>query len=196
MLSHPPRALLTGAVLLLMTAACGYAAGAMRQASAQATRTALAQKVDPAGGPGRTLGLSRVAIPAHTRLGLHRHPGTQIAYIQKGTLTYTVRTGMVSVYRGEADQNPQVVRRVGAGQTGEVRAGEWVIEPPSAVHFGANHDDVPVRILLATLFKTGRPPSIPVTDDASRCANVASGSLVAHDFNERRACGVVARREG
>ena len=52
MLSHPPRAVFTGAVLLLMTAACGYAAGAMRQAPAQATRTALAQKVDPAGAPG------------------------------------------------------------------------------------------------------------------------------------------------
>ena len=196
MRSHPPRALLTGAVLLLISAACGYAAGAVHHAPAEATRTVLAQKVGPAGARGRTLALSRVTIPAHTRLGLHRHPGTQIAYVQKGTLTYTVRTGVVSVYRGEADQNPQVVRRVGAGQTGEVRAGEWVIEPPSAVHFGANHDDIPVRILLATLFKTGRPPSIPVTDDASRCANVASGSLVAHDFNERSACGEVARREG
>ena len=188
MLSHPPRALLAGAVLLLMTAASGYAAGAMRQAPAQATRTVLAQKVDPAGGPGRTLALSRVTIPADTRLGLHRHPGTQIAYIQKGTLTYTVRTGVVSVYRGAADQNPEVVRRVGAGQTGQVRAGEWVIEPPSAVHFGANHGDTPVRILLATLFKTGRPPSIPVTDDASQCANVASGAPVAHDFKSQTGC--------
>ena len=188
MLSHPLRALLAGAVLLLMTAASGYAAGAMRQAPAQATRTVLAQKVDPAGGPGRTLALSRVTIPADTSLGLHRHPGTQIAYIQKGTLTYTVRTGVVSVYRGAADQNPEVVRRVGAGQTGQVHAGEWVIEPPSAVHFGANHGDTPVRILLATLFKTGSPPSIPVTDDASQCANVASGAPVAHDFKSQTGC--------
>jgi quercetin dioxygenase-like cupin family protein len=181
-LSHPPRALLAGAVLLLMTAASSYSAGAMRhRVQAQATRTVLAQKVDPAGGPGRTLALSRVTIPAHTRLGLHRHPGTQIAYVQKGTLTYTVRTGVVSVYRGAADQNPQLVRRVGAGQTRRVQAGEWVIEPPSAVHFGANRGDRPVRILLATLFKTGRPPSIPVTDDASQCANIASGSQIAHD---------------
>ena len=69
MLSHPLRALLAGAVLLLMTAASGYAAGAMRQAPAQATRTVLAQKVDPAGGPGRTLALSRVTIPADTQTG-------------------------------------------------------------------------------------------------------------------------------
>ena len=161
MLSDPPRALLAGAALLLMTAASSYSAGAIHHVQAQATRTVLAQKVDPAGGAGRTLALSRVTIPAHTRLGLHRHPGTQIAYVQKGTLTYTVRTGVVSVYRGAADQNPQLVRRVSAGQTRPVEAGEWVIEPPSAVHFGANRGDTPVRILLATLFKTGRPPSIP-----------------------------------
>ena len=170
MLSHSPRALLLGAALLLMTAAGGYAAGAMRQPAPQPTRTVLAQKVDPAGAPGRTLALSRVTIPAHTRLGLHRHPGTQIAYVQKGTLTYTVRTGVVTVYRGAADQDPQVVRRIGPGQTGPVNAGEWVAERPSDVHFGANDGDGTVRILLATLFKTGRPPSIPVDEDAARCA--------------------------
>ena len=182
MRSYSPTALLTGA-LLLITAACGYAAGAVHYAPAQATRTELAQATDPAGARGRTLGLSRVTIPAHTRLGLHRHPGTQIAYIQRGTLTYTVRTGVVSVYRGPADENPELVRRVAAGQTAKVRAGEWVIEPPSSVHFGANQGDKQVRILLATLFKTGRPSSIPVTEGESQCANVA-------------ACVQSARREG
>jgi quercetin dioxygenase-like cupin family protein len=165
-LSHSSRALLVGA-LLLVTAACGYAAGAVHHAPQQATRTALAEATDPAGAPGRTLGLSRVTIPAHTQLGLHRHPGTQIAYIQKGTLTYTVKTGVVPVYRGPADQDPELVRRIAAGETGKVHAGEWLIERPSSVHFGANRGDTTVRILLATLFKTGRPPSIPVEDDGS-----------------------------
>ena len=81
-----------------------------------------------------------------------------------------MRTGVVSVYRGPADEDPEVVRRVAAGETGKVFAGEWVIEPPSAVHFGANDGDRPVRLLLATLFKTGRPASIPVTDEEARCA--------------------------
>jgi quercetin dioxygenase-like cupin family protein len=171
-LSHSSRALLIGA-LLVVTAACGYAAGAVGQAPAQATRTVLAQAVDPAAARGRTLALSRVTIPADTQLGLHRHPGTQIAYIQKGTLTYTVRIGVVPVYRGPADQDPELVRRIGAGQTGEVHAGEWVIEPPGAVHFGANRGDTPVRILLATLFKTDRPPTIPVMDGDS-CASGAT----------------------
>jgi quercetin dioxygenase-like cupin family protein len=166
--SPVPRAAAFAAVALLLAAAGGaYAAVAQREAPAQATREALAQAVDPAGVRGRTLGLARVTIPPHTRLGLHRHPGTQIAYIQTGTLTYTVRSGTVNVYRGAADQHPRVVRRVAAGQTGTVHAGEWVIERPSAVHFGANRGDRSVVILLATLFRTGSPPSIPVPASAT-----------------------------
>jgi len=150
---------------LLPVAAVGYgAAWAQQPPAQQATRTVLAQAVDPAGAPGRTLALSRVTIPAHTRLGLHRHPGTQIAYVQRGTLTYTVRTGVVNVYRGAADRDPRIVRRVAAGETGVVHAGEWVIERPRAVHFGANETDRPVRILLATLFRNGMPASIPVPE--------------------------------
>jgi hypothetical protein len=161
-LSRSRLAMLAGTALLPLTAGGAYAAGAA-QAPAQATRTVLAQAVDPAGGHGRTLALLRVVIPAHVRLGLHHHPGTQIAYVQTGTLAYTVRTGVVNVYRGAADKQPRVVRRVAAGQTGSVHAGEWVIERPLAVHFGANRGSRPVVILLATLFENGRPPSIPVS---------------------------------
>jgi quercetin dioxygenase-like cupin family protein len=162
MLSRARLALLAGAVLLPATAAVAYAAAVAHQPPAAATRTVLAQAVDPAGSRGRTLALSRVTIPAHTRLGLHRHPGTQIAYVQTGTLTYTVRKGVVNVYRGAGDQEPTVVRRVAAGRTGTVRAGEWVIERPRVVPFGANEGDRPVLILLATLFRNGAPASIPV----------------------------------
>ena len=158
---HPRSALVAGVFVLALTAAGAYAAGAAKQRP-QATRAVLAQAVDPPGARGRTLALSRVTIPAHTRLGLHRHPGVQLAYVEKGTLTYTVQRGVVKVYRGAADQGPREVRRVAGGETGIVRAGEWVIERPRVVHFGANKTDRPVVILLATLFKNGRPASIPV----------------------------------
>ena len=108
-----------------------------------------------------------MTIPAHTRLALHRNPGIQLAYVQKGRLTYTVERGVVNVYRGAADQDPRVVRRVTDGQTGSVNAGEWVIERPRVVHFGANDGDRPVVILLATLFKNGSPASIPVMPAAA-----------------------------
>src|SRR3954467_15644539 len=162
-MSLPRSAILAVALLLPVVAVGAYAAGTHESAS-QATRTVLAQAVDPAGARGRTLGLARVTIPAHTRLGLHRHPGVQLAYVQKGTLTYTVKRGVVNVYRGAADQKPRVVRRVAGGHTGSVKAGEWVIERPHVVHFGANNGDRRVVILLTTLFKNGSPASIPVPE--------------------------------
>jgi quercetin dioxygenase-like cupin family protein len=157
-----PRSCLL-AVVVLLSAGGGYAVGAVNQSAPQPTRVVLAQAVDPTGGKGRTLALSRVTIPPHTSLALHRHPGTQIAYIQSGTLTYTVKSGSVPVYRGAADQHPRLVRRVTSGHSGTVHAGEWVIERPTTVHFGANNGDHPLVILLATLFPTGSPPSIPVS---------------------------------
>jgi quercetin dioxygenase-like cupin family protein len=158
--------MMAGVALLPTTAVAAYAAGSERATitvAPAATRDVLAQVVDPAGAKGRTLALSKVVIPAHTALALHRHPGNQIAYIERGTLTYTVRTGVVKVYRGPADDHPKVVRSVRAGQTGSVHTGEWVVERPGDVHFGANNGSGKVVILLATLFTDGSPASIPVT---------------------------------
>lgn len=151
------------ALILAATAAGGYAVAVAHDSPAQSTRTVLAQAVNPTGARGRTLALSRVTIPPRTRLALHHHPGTQIAYIQSGTLTYTVKTGVVPVYRGAADQSPRLIRRVRAGHSGVVRTGEWVIERPNVIHFGANRGRTPLVILLATLFTNGSPPSIPAS---------------------------------
>src|SRR5688500_11695150 len=142
-------------VALLATAGGGYVAGAASNEPNSATRTVLAQVLDPKGAKGRTLALSRVRIPADTALALHRHPGHQLADIERGTLTYTVRRGAVKVFRGAGDADPKVVRTVRAGQSGRVRPGEWVVERPGDVHFGADRGDEPVAILLATLFTNG-----------------------------------------
>jgi quercetin dioxygenase-like cupin family protein len=75
-----------------------------------------------------------------------------------------VRSGVANVYRGAADQSPRLVRRIAAGETRRVRTGEWLIERPRMVHSGANGADRPLVILLATLFKTGSPASIPVPE--------------------------------
>jgi hypothetical protein len=162
----PARRMLSVVAVVALLPAAG-AAGQSLAGDAQSgqapTREALAQVVNPRGAAGRTLGLSRVTIPARTALAPHRHPGYQIAYIERGTLTYTVRTGVVRIYRGAADASPRLVDTIRAGETGRVRAREWVVERQGDVHFGANRGRRPVVILLATLFTTGSPASIPVT---------------------------------
>jgi quercetin dioxygenase-like cupin family protein len=125
-----------------------------------AKRTALAESTKVRGAPGRTLGLSRVAIPVGGRIALHHHEGTQVSYIQSGVLTYTVRSGGVTVYSGPAD-NPTVVRKISSGQTGSITAGDWIVEQPSTVHRAANKGKAKVVIYLATLLKKGAPPSTP-----------------------------------
>jgi hypothetical protein len=152
----PARRMLPVVVVIASLPAAGAAArslGPGAQPAAAPTREPLAQVVSPRGAPGRTLGLSRVTIPPHTALAPHQHPGYQIAYIQRGTLTYTVRTGVVPIYRGPADAAPRRVRTL--------RAGEWLVERQGDVHFGANRGRRAVVILIATLFTNGSPPSIP-----------------------------------
>jgi hypothetical protein len=147
--------------LLPAAGAAAQSVGAEAQPAQAPAREALAQVVNPRGARGRTLGLSRVTVPARTALAPHRHPGYQIAYIERGSLTYTVRTGVVRIYRGAADASPRLVRTIRAGQTARVRAREWLVERQGDVHFGANRGRRPVVILLATLFTTGSPASIP-----------------------------------
>jgi quercetin dioxygenase-like cupin family protein len=151
------------AVALLAGGAIGAAGGALvvAQTSPTAKREALAQSTKPKGAKGRTLGLSKVVIPPGAVLALHHHEGTQIARIVAGTLTYTVRNGKVRVRSGEAE-DPRFVRFIKAGQTGRIKAGQWIVEQPSDVHMAANNGDEKIVIYLATLLKTGAPPSTPV----------------------------------
>jgi len=157
---RPVGLLLLGALLsaLLLPSAFGEEATAPT-----AKREALAQTDQVQGAPQRTMVLSKVTVPPGAELALHHHLGTQIARIDSGALTYTVREGSVTVRRGESDQDPQVVRTIKAGQTGRIKAGQWIVEQPSAIHQAANRGTVPVVIYLATLLRKGAPPSTPVS---------------------------------
>jgi len=137
------------------------------KAAPSVVRNALAQTSVVQGAPGRTMVLSRVAVAPGAELALHHHLGTQVARIAAGTLTYTVREGSVVVRRGEADRDPKVVRTIAAGQTGRIRAGEWIVEQPSTIHQAANRGAEKVVIYISTLLKDGAPPSTPVPQPGS-----------------------------
>lgn len=128
----------------------------------EAKRDAMAQTARVQGAPKRELVLSRVVVPAGAKLALHHHLGTQVARIESGVLTYTVQQGSVVVRRGQSDADPTVVRTIEAGQTGRIKAGEWIVEQPSDIHRAANASSEPVMIYLATLLKAGAPPATPV----------------------------------
>jgi quercetin dioxygenase-like cupin family protein len=110
---------------------------------------------------GKVLGLTSVTIPAGAVIPKHHHPGTQVATVLAGTLSYHVYVGSVSVYR-EVAGAPVLAFRIRPGHTGTLRAGDTLIEQPNDVHQAENHGTKAVRIVLATLFPAGAPPSIPV----------------------------------
>ena len=132
------------------------------EAAPTVVRNALAQTSHVQGAPGRTMVLSRVTVPPGVELATHHHLGTQIAHVEAGTLSYTVRQGVAVVWEGEADQHPRKVRTIGAGQTARLRPEQWIVEQPSDVHEAANRGGVPVVLYIATLLRTGAPPSTPV----------------------------------
>jgi hypothetical protein len=156
---RPRLLLIAAASVALMLAAAGYVI-AQSNAPPAVKRDALAQSTNVKGAKGRTLGLSRVVIPPRGAIALHHHEGTQIAFIQSGVLTYTVRDGVVPVMRGPAD-DPQVVRHIRSGQTGKIAAGQWIVEQPSTIHQAANQGRAKIVIYLSTLLKSGAPPSTP-----------------------------------
>lgn len=155
---------------LVLALAVGIVLGALlpaafgkTEAAPTAIRNALAQTDQVQGAPDRTMVLSRVVVQPGAKLATHHHLGTQIARVQSGVLHYTVRQGSAIVRHGESDQDPALVRKIEAGQTGAIRSGQWTVEQPSDVHEAANRGTIPVVLYLATLLKDGAPPSTPVS---------------------------------
>jgi quercetin dioxygenase-like cupin family protein len=159
-----PR-LAVGLALLVAFALGAILPGAFAQTKVAPTaiRNALAQSSQVLGAPNRTMVLSRVEVEPGAKLALHHHLGTQIAHVEAGTLTYTVRRGSAVVRKGESDQSPQTVRTIKAGQTAPIRTGQWIVEQPSDIHEAANRGSAPVVLYISTLLKTGAPSATPVT---------------------------------
>lgn len=114
----------------------------------------------PESAPDQRLELVRYVIEPGTTLPAHIHPGTQLAWIESGELTYTVVRGEIRVERAAENGTPAPVEWLQSGETTVLRPGDAVIETEGNVHFGANHGTEPLVILAATLLETGEPASI------------------------------------
>lgn len=160
--STPTRRRVALAGLVLVAAAAATAPVVVAAGDGgTATRASLAE-ARAKGAPGRELGLSQVTIPPGVTLVKHRHPGTQVATIVSGRLTYTVFVGAVEVYRTAADGSSALSRTVEPGTTAVLLPGDTVVEQPGDIHQGGNRGSKPVVITLATLFPDGAPSAIAV----------------------------------
>jgi len=158
-----PRPGMLAAVLAAFTLGAILPGALAKDGEPTAVRSALARSSNVQGAPERTMVLSRVVVEPGAKLALHHHLGTQISRIASGTLNYTVRRGSAAVWEGDAENEPQLVRKIAVGETDRVRPGQWLVEQPSDIHEAANRGSTPVVIYLATLLKSGSPPASPVT---------------------------------
>ncbi len=110
--------------------------------------------------PGQILRLVRVIIPAGDEVAPHSHPGTQLAFISEGILTYTVIDGEVDVSRA-ADSGNAMVETFQTGDTLKLEVGDSIREPKGMIHMARNDGGQPVVIYLLSLFPEGEPVSNP-----------------------------------
>lgn len=159
--SFLPVGLLASIILL---GACGDGATATDVAPSPAAVTEVTKQifgtVVPASAKGQDLYLYTVVIPAGEAIAPHTHPGAQLGHIQKGTLTYTVIDGEVTVIRdaGTAQESSEVIE---AGTTTQLETGDTVIESKGMVHEATNEGSDEVQVLLASLFPEGAELSSP-----------------------------------
>jgi quercetin dioxygenase-like cupin family protein len=154
-------------LLVAIPVTAGVTALVVAGRSASAASPPAALRIDLAAGspsfaPGYRLSLTEAIVPPGGAFPAHRHPGMQVAYIESGTLQFTVYRGKVNVFRGHPGASQKLVRVLRAGRTGSIRTGEWIIETPSLWHRGANVGRKRVVILLATLLRADKAPAIPV----------------------------------
>lgn len=152
-LRRPVAMCLVMLLALFGLAACADDNGAPAPAPAGVTRESFVA-TRPPGATGRELTLSRVTVEPAAGLAPHTHPGTQMAHIDQGTLTYSVYHGQVTVTRSEG-----ATETYGAGETIQLNTGDSLIEPRGMVHSAKNDGGEPVVILLTSLFDAGEPAS-------------------------------------
>ena len=131
----------------------------------EVTREILGQTA-PEQASGHELYLVRVTVPAGALLAPHTHPGTQVARIERGTLTYTIISGTATVVRAGADGEAGETEEVSGPATVRLRKGDTVIEPEGMVHEAANRGERKVIIVLTALLTEGAPLSEPAEDPA------------------------------
>ena len=109
----------------------------------------------PLAAPGETLELVQYTIPSGAKLPVHKHPGVQMATIEKGELTYhVVSHGEVQVNRHDGDEET-----IHPGQSATFTSGDSWVEPVGMVHYAENRSDTSVILMSTSLLDDHEPPT-------------------------------------
>lgn len=151
--------------IFLLAGTAGLVAVAALAGSAGSIPTEGAQRLDvadgvAAGANGQALAMYKVTIPAGTILDWHYHPGTQVAWIGRGRLHYTVVRGTAYQMIPRLGASPRRVP-IRFGQTRVLLPGQGLLEPKGMQHY-ASTPDGPVITIVTVLKKPSAAGTIPL----------------------------------
>jgi hypothetical protein len=145
----------------LLPLAATAAASLVLASTAVAVPVERAERLDvaegaAAGAGGLALAMYKVTIPRNTVLDWHYHPGSQVAWIVRGRLHFTVVRGTAYQMIPRLGQSPRRVP-IRFGQTRVLSAGQGLLEPKGMQHYATTPDGQVVTVV--TVLKKPTDPS-------------------------------------
>lgn len=145
--------------------------GSVARSSQQATVTPPAETTgvtsqvlavtEPQSAPGQELAVRLTTIAPGGGLVPHTHPGTQLIWLESGTLHLVVVDGEVPITRAPNNGTPGPAETLASGQETELNAGDSWVEGEGVVHYGVNTGEEPAVLRVASLYQAGEPAAQP-----------------------------------
>ena len=98
------------------------------------------------GAPGLGLAMYKVTIPRNTTLPWHYHPGSQVAWIVRGRLHYSVVKGTAYETIPRAGKSPRRVA-IPAGTRAVIEAGHGLYEPKGMQHYATTPEGQVITVV-------------------------------------------------
>jgi quercetin dioxygenase-like cupin family protein len=115
---------------------------------------------EPEAAPGQALSLVRITFEPGGYFASHGHPGTQIWYIDAGTLSTTIEEGTARLTRAPVGGTPTPAEQLAAGDAVTMLAGDALFFGPDLVHMVRNEGDETTVLLISAILAADQPPVI------------------------------------
>ena len=115
---------------------------------------------EPEAAPGQALSLVRITFEPGGYFASHGHPGTQIWYIDAGTLSTTIQEGTARLTRAPVGGTPTPAEHLAPGDDVTMLAGDALFFGPDLVHTVRNEGDETTILLISAILAADQPPVI------------------------------------
>jgi quercetin dioxygenase-like cupin family protein len=115
---------------------------------------------EPEAAPGQALSLVRITFEPGGYFASHGHPGTQIWYIDAGTLSTTIQEGTARLTRAPVGGTPTPAEHLAPGDAVTMLEGDALFFGPDLVHTVRNEGDETTVLLISAILAADQEPVI------------------------------------